>query len=267
MSQRESVIPAQAGIQFVTVGSTRLEYLDIPGDPKRPEILLLHEGLGSVSMWRDFPADVARHTGCRVVAYSRAGFGRSAPRAAPYSPRFMHEEAQEAIPELRTRLAVARPVLVGHSTGASMALLHAAFDPHGVAGVMAMAPLVFVEPSNLESIRDAQGRWESTDWRARLARHHDDADAVFRAWNDTWLDPGFASWDIRADLHAIRAPIVAILGEDDEYSSRAQLDAVRAGSPNARRVEAIVLAPCGHAPHRDQPRRVLAALGALLDAV
>lgn len=252
---------------LVEAGGARLETLDIPGDPARAALLLLHEGLGSVSMWRDFPQRLAARTGCRTVAYSREGFGRSSPRTRPYTARFMHEEAEETLPGLRARLGLDRAVLVGHSTGASIALLHAAFDPAGVAGVLAMAPLVFVEAANLESIRGAREAWARTDWRTRLARHHDDVDAVFRAWNDTWLDPAFAAWDIRAELAAIRAPVTAILGEDDEYSTPAQVEALRAACTSAPRFEFLHLRDCGHAPHRDQPEIVLRAAKALLDAV
>lgn len=251
----------------VEVRGARLEVLDVPGDPSRPAMLLLHEGLGSVSMWRDFPARLAQRTGCRTVAYSREGFGRSSPRRAPFTPRFMHEEAQAVIPALRHALAIGRAVLVGHSTGASMALLHAAFDPGGVAGVLALAPLIDVEPSNLESIRRARAAFESGEWRARLARHHDDADAVFRGWHDTWLDPAFATWSIEGDLARIAAPIVAILGRDDEYSTPAQLAALERGASNAARVSTILVDACGHAPHRERPQVVLDAAGALLDAV
>ncbi|HSJ99041.1 MAG TPA: alpha/beta hydrolase, partial [Myxococcota bacterium] len=168
---------------------------------------------------------------------------------------------------LRRALGIERPVLIGHSTGASMALLHAADGRWPGAGVVAMAPLVYVEPSNLESIARARRAWEAGDWPRRLARHHDDADAVFRAWNDTWLDPAFRDWSIGADLGGLRAPVLAILGADDEYSSRAQLAALRAAAAGAARFESLELDKCGHAPHRDQPDRVIAAVKALLDAV
>jgi len=254
------VIPEWSGIQF---RGGRLEVLDLPG--AAPELLLLHEGLGSVSMWRDFPQRLAAAAGKRVIAYSRFGFGRSSPRTAPYGLRFMHEEAEEMLPELRRRLAIERPVLVGHSTGASMALLHAAHDTRGVAGVVAMAPLIDVEGSNLESIAAARESWRTTDWRDKLARHHDDVDAVFRGWNDTWLDPAFGAWTIAADLARITCPVLAILGEGDRYSSRAQLQAL-ARHATAACVETRVIADAGHAPHRDAPREVLQAVAAFVAA-
>ena len=271
-SRKESrdVIHAPAGVQsqVSVIGGRRLEVLDLPGTmPGRPEILLLHEGLGSVSMWRDLPHRLARTTGCRVVAYSRRGFGRSEPRTEPYGLRFMHDEALEVVPALRERLGIARPLLLGHSTGASMALIHAGANRWPVAGVVAMAPITFVEESNLGSIERAREIWNSTDWRSKLARHHDDVDAAWSSWNDTWLDPRFRQWTIEADVKAIRVPILAILGTGDEYSTPAQVEYIRTHAREAPYFDSLVLEDCGHAPHRDQPQAVIAAVGRFLDAV
>ena len=252
---------------FVEVDG-KLEYIDLPATrPGRPEILLLHEGLGSVSMWRDFPRRLGDATGCRVVAYSRHGFGRSSPRKRPWTPRFVHEEALEVIPAVRERLGITRPVLVGHSTGASMALAHAGANRWPVAGVVAMAPLADVQESNAESIRRARTHYESSDWRDKLARHHDDVDAVFYGWNDTWLRPDFRDWNLRADLAGIRCPILAILGRDDEYATPDQVETIRRHATAAASFEFHLLDDCGHAPHRERPEAVLAAVGRLLDAV
>jgi len=245
----------------VTAG---LETLDIPG--ASPAILLLHEGLGSVSMWRDFPQRLAAATGRRIVAYSRRGFGRSVPRERPYTPRFVHEEAEEVIPALRERLGLESPVLVGHSTGASMALVHAAGSAP-VAGVVAMAPLTNVEGSNVESIQRARSLYESSDWRTRLARHHDDVDAVFYGWNDTWLRPDFRNWNILAEIARIRAPVLAILGQSDEYSTPSQVEAIAENLPRGTRFESLLLPDCGHAPHREQPEAVLAAVKGFVAAL
>ena len=243
----------------------KLEVLDLPGTkPQAPELLLLHEGLGSVSMWRDFPQRLAQATGSRVVAYSRHGFGRSSPRQRPWTPRFVHEEALEVVPALRQVMAIERPVLVGHSTGASMALVHAGAGRWPVAGVVAMAPLTDVQASNAESIRRARALYESSDWREKLARHHDDVDAVFYGWNDTWLREDFRSWNLRAELAGIRAPIVAILGREDEYSTPDQVETIRRCATHAASFEFLHLEQCGHAPHRDRPDEVLAAVGRLL---
>jgi pimeloyl-ACP methyl ester carboxylesterase len=245
-----------------------LEVLDLPATrPDRPEILMLHEGLGSVSMWRDFPQRLSQATGSRVIAYSRRGFGRSEPRTQPYGLRFMHEEALETIPALREKLDIVRPLLFGHSTGASMALIHAGADRWPVAGVVALAPITYVEPSNLGSIQQAREIWRTTDWRAKLGKHHDDVDMAWSAWNDTWLDPAFAAWTIESDLQGIRVPLVMILGTDDPYSTPAQLEYVRRHARSAASIETVLLEDCGHAPHRDRPESVLAAVGRLLEAV
>ncbi|HUP98061.1 MAG TPA: alpha/beta hydrolase [Usitatibacter sp.] len=242
-----------------------LEYLDIPGGA--PEILLLHEGLGSVSMWRDFPQALHDATGSRVVAYSRHGFGRSAPRTRPYTPRFIHEEAHEVIPLLRERLGLTRPVLVGHSTGASMALVHAADGRWPVAGVVAMAPLTDVQDSNLQSITHARALYRSTDWRAKLSRHHDDVDGVFYGWNDTWLRPDFSDWNIVEDLRRLKVPVLALLGRQDEYSTPDQVETIGRNVPDPARFESVLLDDCGHAPHRDQPGAVVAAVRKFVGAV
>ena len=248
-------------IGFLELRGAQLEYLDLPATrDDRPEILLLHEGLGSVSMWRDFPARLAAATGCRTLAYSRHGFGRSSPRARPWTPRFVHEEALEVIPEMRTALGIGRPVLVGHSTGASMALVHAGANRWPVAGVVAMAPLTSVEESNAESILAARTQYETTDWRERLARHHDDVDAVFYGWNDTWLAPEFRSWNLRDDLAGLRVPILVILGKGDEYSTPSQVELIRIHARAAPRFEFLHFDDCGHAPHRDRPEDVLQAI-------
>ncbi len=261
------VVPEQSGIQFLDLDG-KLEVLDLPAaQPDRPEILLLHEGLGSVSMWRDFPQRLARATGCRTLAWSRHGFGRSSPRTKPWTPRFVHEEALEVIPRLRAALGIERPVLVGHSTGASMALVHAGADHWPVAGVVAMAPFTDVENSNVAALELARRHYETSDWREKLARHHDDVDAVFYGWNDTWLRPDFRTWNLRGDLPGIRAPILAILGRGDEYSTPSQVELIGAPARECASFEFLHLGDCGHAPHRDQPEAVLAAAVRLLDAV
>jgi pimeloyl-ACP methyl ester carboxylesterase len=249
---------------FVEVDG-KLEVLDLPATkPGRPELLLLHEGLGSVSMWRDFPQRLAEATGSRVVAYSRHGFGRSSPRKRPWTTRFMHEEALEVIPALREAMGIERPVLVGHSTGASMALAHAGADRWPVAAVIAMAPLTDVQESNAQSIRRARELYETTAWREKLARHHDDVDRVFYGWNDTWLREDFRTWNLRADLAGIRAPILAILGRGDEYATPDQVETIRECATRAARFEFLHLDECGHAPHRDRPEEVLRAVEGVL---
>jgi pimeloyl-ACP methyl ester carboxylesterase len=255
-------------IRFVDVVGHRLEYVDIPAHQvHRPPLVFLHEGLGSVAMWREFPARVASATGSRTVVYSRYGFGRSSPRRAPYTPRFMHEEALGILPALRAALGVERPVLVGHSTGASMALIHAAARGSDVAGLVVMAPLAFVEEFNLDSIRNARATYATTEMREKLARYHDDVDGVFWGWNDIWLHPDFKSWSITRDLGGIRCPILAILGEDDEYSTPAQVAAIERHAIHAASFDFLRLADCRHSPHRDQPDVVIEAIGRFVDGI
>jgi pimeloyl-ACP methyl ester carboxylesterase len=247
--------------QFVEAAGARLEYLDLPATrPGLPELFLLHEGVGSVSMWRDFPAKLLEATGCRVIAYSREGHGQSSLRKGPFVPSFMHHEARETMPAIRAALGIANPVLVGHSTGGSMALIHASAGQWPVAGVVAMAPLTFVEESNLVTIREARNLYQTTRWREKLGRHHADVDHAFFGWNDIWLDPGFRSWEIAKDIEAIACPILAILGEGDPYASPAQVEVIAKHATRARSFEFLKLPECGHEPHKDQPERVIRAI-------
>lgn len=261
-------LPVHHPVRFVEVCGQRLEYADIPAHQvHRPPLIFMHEGLGSVAMWRDFPARVAAATGCRTIVYSRHGHGRSSPFPAPHTVRFMHEEALQVMPALRQALGLERPVLIGHSTGASMSLIHAGADQWPVAGVVAMAPLCFVEEFNLDSIRAAKDVFRNTDMKHKMARYHDDPEAVFWSWNNIWLDPAFKSWSIEDYLPGVRCPVLAILGEDDEYSTRLQIDAILKHAVNAPNVEYLKLADCRHSPHRDQPETLLASLTQFIDEV
>ncbi len=252
--------------QWLEVCGQRLEYVDFAARrADRPPLLFLHEGLGSVQQWRDFPERVAAVTGCRSVVYSRLGFGRSSPRRQPYTPRFMHEEALEVVPRVRDLLGLSNPALIGHSTGASMALIHAGAGRWPVAGVVAMAPIAFIEESNLASICKARDLYRNSEFKSRLARYHDDVDSVFWGWNDTWLDPAFRHWSLEADLPAIACPILAIRGEHDEYVTPAQVDRIVQQALRAGPIEHLELAHCGHAPHRDQPEAVIEAIDRFVD--
>ena len=232
----------------------------------RPALVFLHEGLGSIRQWRDFPAQLAQATGCRALVYDRYGYGRSDVLAEKRrTVRFMHDEALHALPEMLTALEIENPILVGHSDGASIALIHAGAG-HRVRGVVAMAPHVFIEPICLASIKKAKTAFETTDLAARLGRYHRDAGRTFYGWADVWLDPEFAGWDIREDyLPGVRSPVLAIQGHDDEYGTMAQLDEI------ARRVqgpcELLKLQNCGHAPFRDQPETTLQAAARLVSSV
>jgi len=221
-------------------------------------LVFLHEGLGSIPQWRDFPAQVARATGRRALAYERYGYGQSEVLAEDrVGTDFMHREALEALPALLRALGVENPVLVGHSDGASIALIHAGAG-HAVQGVVAMAPHVFVEDISVRSIADAARAFETTDLPQRLGKYHRDPRKTFYLWNDAWLDPAFRDWNIEASLAGIRCPLLAIQGEDDQYGTMAQVDAIarQAGG----RCELLKLPDCGHSPHKDRPERVLRAI-------
>jgi pimeloyl-ACP methyl ester carboxylesterase len=253
---------------FARVRDRRLEYVDIPAArAERPAVVLLHEGLGCVDMWQDFPLRVARETGCRTVVYSRFGYGHSEPLDEARTPRYMHEEALESLPELRHILGLERVVLIGHSDGASIALIHAGARRWAVEALVVMAPHEFVEDVTLEGIRAAGTAWRTTDLPERLGRYHTDPERVFRAWHDTWLSPAFRDWNIEPCLAGIGCPILAIQGEDDEYATMAQIDAIAAEATASPRVEQLRLPHCGHSPYRDQPRAVLDAIGRLVSAL
>ncbi|MGH8708091.1 MAG: alpha/beta fold hydrolase [Burkholderiales bacterium] len=237
--------------------SLEYEWLDAAA-PGAPTLVFLHEGLGSIRQWRDFPLRVVRATGCPALVYSRYGYGQSDVLAEPrVDVRFMHREALEALPELLEALAIERPVLVGHSDGASIALIHAGAG-HAVRAVVVMAPHVFVEPICVESIRKASAVFEDTGLAARLGKYHRDPRKTFRLWADVWLDPEFLKWNIEETLPRIACPVLAIQGEDDEYGTLAQLEAIRRGVRGP--CELLQLPACGHAPFRDQPQATLEAL-------
>jgi pimeloyl-ACP methyl ester carboxylesterase len=242
---------------FATAARRSLAYEWVGEDSGgRPALVFLHEGLGSIRQWRDFPARVAAATGCRALVYDRYGYGQSEVLAEPRrTVQFMHDEALLSLPDLLRALRIENPVLVGHSDGASIALIHAGAG-YQVRAVVAMAPHVFIEPVCLSSIRKAAETFETTDLPARLGRYHRDARKTFCGWADVWLDPEFEGWDIRDDfLPRIACPVLGIQGYEDEYGTMAQLDEI------ARRVkgpcELSKLENCGHAPFRDQPQAVL----------
>ncbi len=225
-----------------------------------PLVVFLHEGLGSRSMWKDFPARLCAAGDFRGLVYSRPGYGRSTPRAAGerWGVDFMHRQAYGLLPALLDALGVdpgaAPPWLFGHSDGGSIALLYAARFPAAVAGLIVMSPHVLVEDLSIASIEQARAVYRETDLKQRLARYHDDPDSAFYGWNDTWLDPAFREWSIETELDTIECPVLALQGIDDEYGTLAQVHGIAARVRSARVVE---LPACGHSPHRDQPERLL----------
>jgi pimeloyl-ACP methyl ester carboxylesterase len=248
---------------FVAVQGRKLEVQRIAGSGRDARTLVfLHEGLGSVAMWRDFPRKAAAATGCAAVVYSRYGYGRSDVLLEARGVDYMHREALEVLPELLVRLEVPDPVLVGHSDGGSIALMYAA-TRDGVAGLVVMSPHVFVEDVSVKSIAEAKTAFETTDLPQKLGRYHADAAKTFWGWNDIWLHPDFRSWNIEEFLPRVRCPMLAIQGFDDEYGTMAQLDAIsrQTGGP----IELLRLADCRHSPHRDQPEVVIEAMSRFID--
>jgi len=251
-------VTIQAERSFISVQGRKLEVQRIAGlKPGLPELVFLHEGLGSVSLWRDFPAMVAQATGCAVLVYSRYGNGQSEVLKEARQVDYMHIEALEVLPELLQMLDVEQPILVGHSDGGSIALIYAGAVDR-LRGVVVLAPHVFVEDLSVKSIAEAQQKFETTDLAKRLKRHHADAASTFRGWKDIWLKPAFREWNIEEFLPRIGCPVLAIQGFEDQYGTMAQLDAIahQAGGP----VELLQLNNCRHSPHLDQPGAVLEAI-------
>jgi len=228
-----------------------------------PLVVFLHEGLGSLAMWKDYPQRLCDTGGYRGLVFSRAGYGRSTPRAhgEHWSVDFMHRQARDFLPRFFDRIGIERerdaPWLFGHSDGASIALIHGATHHRRVAGVIAVAPHIFVEDLSIRSIQAAREQYQSTDLKARLARYHDDVDSAFFGWNDVWLDPRFRAWSIEAMLPSIACPVLAVQGTDDEYGTLAQVRGIR---ERVAQSEVVVLDECRHSPHRDQPEALTRAV-------
>ena len=251
---------------LLNVSGQLLEVRQIAGSAEAAPIVFLHEGLGSVSAWTqrglDWPLAVCDATGRAGLVYSRLGYGQSQP-APPgrgtLQPDYMHHEAYDVLPALLAELNIANPVLLGHSDGATIALLYA--SKHPTAACIAMAPHVMVEAIALSAIAQAKVAYESGALKSSLAKHHADVDGAFYQWNDVWLSTGFRSFDIRDECRQITAPLLLIQGIDDAYGTMAQLDEIALAAPHARQVR---LADCGHSPHRDQPKLALTAVAEFL---
>jgi pimeloyl-ACP methyl ester carboxylesterase len=247
----------------------RIEHQWIARDKtSAPLIVFLHEGLGSVAMWKDFPQRLCIAAGCRGLVYSRPGYGRSSPRAAEeaWGLDFMHRQAQEVLPALLDALGIDagtdRPWLLGHSDGGSIALLYAANYPQHLAGAIVLAPHILVEDLSVSSIEKVRAAYLETDLRKRLARHHDSPDSAFWGWNDIWLKPAFKHWSIETEIGAITCPLLAVQGLDDEYGTLAQISGIARRVPQT---ELLELPDCGHSPHRDQPERLITSITAFIE--
>ncbi len=248
----------------VTVAGQRLEVCTIPAAGGKAPIVMLHEGLGSVSAWRSFPAELGQRTGRTVIVYSRAGYGASEPLRAPRAVDYMHVEGETVLPALIAALDIPPPVLFGHSDGASIALICAGRYPRAVRALILEAPHVFVEDVTIDSIARVKATHVRTGLVAKLARHHADAEGAFWGWNDIWLDAAFRAWNITAYLPPIIAPALLIAGRDDEYGTLAQLEAVTSVVPHS---ETLILERSGHSPHRTQTAAVLERTAAFLAAL
>ena len=247
------LIPQQRG--EVLVDGKRLETLWIGrADKGRATIVMLHEGLGSLGLWKDFPQRLASRTGCGILVYSRYGHGCSDRLLEKRPVEFMHHEGEVVLPELLEKLNIAKPILLGHSDGGSIALILAGRYPERPRALILEAPHVFVENLSVASITQAKVTYLTTDLPQKLGRYHQHVDATFWGWNDIWLDPQFRSWNIEEYLPAIRCPILCIQGEEDEYGTIAQVKAIEA---RVAATEILMLPNCKHSAHRDQPEATL----------
>lgn len=244
---------------FITAAGHRLDTRWIgPRGGSGPVLVFLHEGLGSIELWRDFPDTIAERTGCATLVYSRYGYGRSDPLKESRKVDYLHHEALDVLPEVLDACDITNPVLIGHSDGASIALLLAGARLRPVRGAVAMAPHVFVEDITIAGIEKAKAAWAEGGLARALARYHDDAEGAFRGWNEAWLAPEFRAWNIEEYLPGIRCPLLTIQGVDDEYATLAQIDAIERQVSGP--FERLDLPECRHTPWRDQPDMVADAI-------
>jgi pimeloyl-ACP methyl ester carboxylesterase len=249
---------AEAG--FLDIGGQRLEYrFTGPQPDQAPVLVLLHEGLGCVGLWNDFPDKLADATGTGVFVYSRAGYGKSSPVSLPRLLTYMHDEARDTLPKLLDAIGFQRGLLIGHSDGASIAAIYAgSHEDHRVGGLVLIAPHFFTEDPGIASIVEARKAYETGDLRARLARWHDDVDNAFKGWNGAWLDPQFRKWDITEFLAYIRVPVLVVQGEDDQYGTVKQIEVAQQECYCP--VEVALLSGARHSPQREAPEPTLKAL-------
>lgn len=249
---------------MTVVAGRKLEYAWIgPPADEAPTLVFLHEGLGSLSLWRDFPRSLCARTRCGGLVYSRRGHGASDPLDRPHPVTFMHDEALVALPELLAGFRIHRPILIGHSDGGSIALIYSGSGIGETGGLILEAPHVFVEDLTVQSIAQIRKRYDTSELRERLGRHHANVDTLFYAWTDVWLSSEFRDWNIQKSLPGIHSPTMIIQGLDDEYGTKIQVDAI--ADTLGERCEVVMLADCGHAPHVDQRAAVETAMAGFVD--
>lgn len=245
---------------FLNIGTAKLEYVCHGPTPEQaPTLVLLHEGLGSVSLWKEFPENLAKATGLGVFVYSRAGYGASSPSILPKAMDYMTEEAIDILPKVLNAINAQKIILLGHSDGATISAIYTgSVEDFRVRGLILMAPHFFTEPEGLEAIQNIKQEYETGDLKARLAKYHDNVNCAFWGWCNAWLDPNFVEWNVTEVIDYFRVPILAVQGRDDPYGTLAQINEVeeRSYSP----VEVSILEDCGHAPHLEQADQTLAAI-------
>lgn len=252
---------------FLRIGASELEYRMIgPKPDEAPTIVMLHEGLGSLGLWGEFPEKLQAATGTGVFVYSRAGYGASTPAKLPRPLDYMQIEALEMLPKLLEAIGFRRGILVGHSDGASIATIYAGgVQDHRVRAIALMAPHFIVEDVSVTSIAEIKTAYESTELRAKLARWHNDVDNAFYGWNGAWLDPKFRAWDISDYLAYIRVPVAIIQGADDQYGTMRQVEIAQEECYCP--VDVTIIEAAGHSPHREAPEKTLTTISEFASAV
>ena len=256
---------SDGGDGFLVIGDKKLEYQSWGPSPEQaPTLIMLHEGLGCVELWRDFPQKLASETGFGVFVYSRAGHGKSDSCELPRPVDYMSVEAEQILPQVLDQIGFQRGVLLGHSDGASIASIYTGFrQDHRVRGLILIAPHFFTEDTGLEEIAQIRDEYETTDLRARMGKYHRDPDNAFRGWNDAWLDPEFKEWNIADAIDYFRIPVLAIQGTNDPYGTLAQIEEIeqRIYSP----LDTEIIDGCEHAPHIEEPARTLSSIASYLE--
>lgn len=239
--------------------TNQIYYEEIEGDPEYPTLVFLHEGLGCCAMWKDFPRQLCRKTGCPGLIYDRLGYGRSSPMTSPRTIHYIHDSALQELPGVLERCIPRRPfILIGHSDGGSISLIFGAERPAGLKGIVTEAAHVFVEPLTVAGIRKVDEAYKTGEMKGLAKYHGDKTDGIFRAWADTWLSDWFRPWNIEYLLPSIECPMLVIQGRADQYGTERQVEVIV--SKVSGRAESVLLDNCGHSPHGEMPEAVLGVI-------